>query len=196
MARLTPIEHFDAPTRQMLDGVLRGNFDEVPNSIGTLALRPPILESSVLLWQAVMGPGQVDRALKWMVGNIASKAHGCMYCAAHTVTGAGKAGVAADKLDALWSFESSALFDERERTALRFAFLGAQSPNGLNDSDFVEMKVYFSEPQIAEILAVVSVYGFFNRWNDSLATPLEIAPKTFAQEHLGSHGWEPGRHER
>ena len=129
-----------------------------------------------------------------MVGNIASKAHDCMYCAEHIVTGAGKAGVAADKLGALWSFESSALFDDRKRIALRFAFLGAQSPNGLNDSDCVDMKLYFSDPQIAEILAVVSAYGFFNRWNDSLATPLEVAPKLTAQEHLADHGWQLGRH--
>ena len=50
------------------------------------------------------------------------------------------------------------------------------------------------DEQIVELLAVVSLYGFFNRWNDSLATPLERLPREFAQEHLGGHGWELGPH--
>ncbi len=194
MTRLAGVTDFDAPTRAYLESVLHGNFDEIPNSLSTLALQPAILKAAVGLWQAVMSGGEVPRPLKWMVGNLASKAHGCMYCSAHTVTGAGRSGVAPEKLAALWSFESSPLFDDRERTALRFAFLAAQVPNGLDDAHFDAMKQYFSDAAIAEILAVVAVYGFYNRWNDSLATPLETHPRETALAHLSAHGWTPGAH--
>jgi alkylhydroperoxidase family enzyme len=194
--RLQGVSTYDAPTLEFLETVLHGNFDEIPNSISTLALRPEILRAAVTLWQAVMLVGVVEKPLKWMVGSIASKAHGCMYCAAHTVTGAGKSGVSAEKLNALWSFESSPLFAPSERVALRFAYLAAQAPNGLADTDFDSMKQHFSDAQIAEILAVVAVYGFYNRWNDSLATPLETVPAAVASARLGADGWNIGSHGR
>jgi hypothetical protein len=41
---------------------------------------------------------------------------------------------------------------------------------------FADLRKHWSENQIVEILAVVSVCGFLNRWNDSLGTPLEPEP--------------------
>jgi hypothetical protein len=40
----------------------------------------------------------------------------------------------------------------------------------------------------------VSLFGFLNRWNDTLATELEAAPLIFAQTHLRTQDWQPGRH--
>jgi alkylhydroperoxidase family enzyme len=192
--RLSPVTQFDDHTKELLRAVLQGNFDEVPNSVGTLALRPPILIASIELWRAIMNEGLVPKGLKWMVGNLASKAHGCMYCAAHTVAGAGKHGISADKLKQLWVFETSDAFDAGEKSALRFAFLAAQSPNGVTEAEFTSLREHFTEPQIAELLAVVSVYGFFNRWNDSLAIPLEAGPIAAATTALSAQGWQVGRH--
>jgi alkylhydroperoxidase family enzyme len=175
---------------------LNADFDHLPNSILTLAYRPPILLAILDLWRAVMGQGLVDPGLKWMVGNLASKSHGCMYCAAHTVGGASRSGVSDEKTAALWTFEQSPLFSEAERAALRFALLAAQVPNGVSDSDFATLRVHFEEAQCAELLAVVSLYGFFNRWNDTLATPLEAVAQAHAQSRLGEHGWHAGAHAR
>jgi alkylhydroperoxidase family enzyme len=177
-----------------ISGILAGDFHELPNSIFTLAHRPPILAAALRLWQAVMSEGTVERGLKWMVGNLASKAHGCMYCSAHTVSGAARAGVPDAKVDALWTFEHSAVFSSAEKVALRFALLAGQSPNGVTDSDFAALREHFNDEQCAELLAVVACYGFFNRWNDSLATPLEPTPRALAERHLGGAGWRVGRH--
>jgi len=179
-----------------LQGRLRADFDHLPNSIRTLAWRPPILHAVVDLWQAVMGEGTVPRDLKWMVGNLASKAAGCMYCSAHTVTGASRSRAENAKTAALWSFESSPLFTAAERAALAMALHAAQVPNGVTDQDFAELRRHFSPEQCAELLAVVAIYGFFNRWNDSLATPLEPDAAGHAAQQLGTSGWRPGRHAR
>jgi hypothetical protein len=45
-----------------------------------------------------------------------------------------------------------------------------------------------------EILAAVSLYGFLNRFNDSLATPLEEGSAAFAEETIGEKGWTRGKH--
>ncbi len=59
---------------------------------------------------------------------------------------------------------------------------------------FDELRRYWDEGQIVEILAVVGIFGFLNRWNDTMATSLEEIPAELAAARLASHGWEPGKH--
>ena len=56
------------------------------------------------------------------------------------------------------------------------------------------MKRHWSEGQIVEIAAVVALFGFMNRWNDSMATPLEEEPIEVGEKHLAQHGWNVGKH--
>ena len=56
------------------------------------------------------------------------------------------------------------------------------------------MREHWDEGQIVEILAAISLYGFLNRFNDSLATPLEEGSAAFAEETLGAQGWTRGKH--
>lgn len=170
------------------------DFHELPGSVATLGYRPDILAAVGGLWGAVMGGGLLDPELKYLAGYLASMAAGCRYCSAHTATNAAKAGGDGGKVAAVWEYERSALFDERERAALRFAQLAGQQPSGVSDSDTDALKGHFSTEEIVELLAVVCVYGFFNRWNDSLATTLEPTPRGFAEANLGGHGWELGVH--
>ena len=41
---------------------------------------------------------------------------------------------------------------------------------------------------------MIALFGWLNRWNDTLATELEGLPRAFAAEHLSKSGWEPGAH--
>ena len=59
---------------------------------------------------------------------------------------------------------------------------------------FLNLRKYWSEEQIVEIVAVISVFGFLNRWNDTMATPLEDEPVHVGEKFLASHGWTPGKH--
>ena len=45
-----------------------------------------------------------------------------------------------------------------------------------------------------ELLAAVCLYGFLNRWNDSMATDLEDAPRKLGERLLSSGGWTGGKH--
>ena len=77
-----------------------------------------------------------------------------------------------------------------------FAFAAAQQPNQVSDDDFAAMREHFSEDQILEIVLTVSVFGFLNRFNDTMGTPLEDVPIETGQKYLASHGWTPGKHAR
>jgi len=110
------------------------------------------------------------------VGRIASAAAGCEYCEAHPALAARGHNVPLEKIAAVWTVETCALFTARERAALRFAQKAALVPNAAEDADFDAMKEHFTDSECVEILAVVSLFGFLNRWNASLKTELEALP--------------------
>ena len=173
-------------------------FGFVPNGVRIMARRPGIVQGFLHLRRSVFDPAtsEVSLELKSLVGHIASKTAGCRYCQAHAIYGSDRSGTDRARLEALWDFETSDLFDESERVALRFAVSASASPNGVTDEDFVRMSDHWDDGQIVEILAVVALYGFLNRWNDSLATTLEEPSQTVTEEVLGSKGWDVGKHRR
>jgi len=113
---------------------------------------------------------------------------------AHTAGAALRLGIPADKLDAVWEFRTNPLFSDAERMALEFAMAAAAVPNDVTDELIERMKRHWTDGQIVEITAVVSLFGFLNRWNDSMATPLEEEPIEVGEKHLAAHGWSVGKH--
>lgn len=194
MARLTPLTPAELTARGVDVTPFLADFAELPGSVATLGYRPDILAGTLGLWQAVMGPGGIPADLKYLAGYLASMSAGCRYCSAHTASNAADAGAGSARIAAVWDYERSALFSDAERAALRFAQLGGQSPSGVTDEDVAALHAHYDAAQIVELLAVVALYGFFNRWNDALATPLEPTPRGFAQATLGAHGWDIGNH--
>jgi uncharacterized peroxidase-related enzyme len=173
------------------------NLGFVPNSLLILQRKPNLLKAVSQLLGALWNPrdSRVERGLKRLIAHVASKAAGCRYCMAHTIEGAAHFGVDEAKLAAIWDYQSSPLFSVAERAALDFAFAAAQQPNQVSDDDFAVLRRYFDEEQIVEIVATVSVFGFLNRFNDTMGTPLESAPTEAGEKFLAGHGWTPGKHQ-
>jgi alkylhydroperoxidase family enzyme len=113
---------------------------------------------------------------------------------AHNAGGSLRSGIKDEKLAAVWDFRTSPLFDARERVALEFAIAAASQPNDVTDELFVRMKQHWSEGEIVEIASLVAYFGFMNRFNDTMATPLEDEPIAVAEKHIAAHGWTIGKH--
>ena len=65
----------------------------------------------------------------------------------------------------------------------------------MTDESFAALRAHWSEGEIVELLGVVAMFGFLNRWNDAVGTTLEPKAVAFAeQQNLGAHGWEIGSH--
>ncbi len=180
---------------QQLFGALQQIAGFLPNSALIMAKRPGLLKSFVALGSYINGPDlSIERGLRQMIGYMSSYGSGCAYCQAHTSHGAEQAGIDAEKVANLWQFETSELFDTRERAALSFAFAAGQTPNAVEDAHYRELAKHFSEEQILDIVAIIALFGFLNRWNDTLGTPLEAKPSGFARERLDASGWRVGKH--
>jgi uncharacterized peroxidase-related enzyme len=194
MARLQPLSADTTPELKSHFDFFLGTLGFTPNSVLTMQRKPKLVQAFAQLNAAVMDPaGEVDLGLRRLVGHLASKAAGCLYCQAHTLLGAKNFGVSDEKLAALWSYTTSPLFTPAERAALDFALAAASQPNAMTDDLFAATQKFWSDTQIVEILGVVAMFGFLNRWNDTMATPLEAVPNAVAAQAVGSN-WHAGKH--
>jgi|FLYL01.1.fsa_nt_gi uncharacterized peroxidase-related enzyme len=167
----------------------------VANAMRIMAQRPDILEPFLRLLDATYwSEGEVGRELKTLLALVRSGAAGCRYCQAHTASRGYKGAVDEAKMEAVWDFETSPLFSEAERAALRLARDAAVQPNAVTDQHFSDLLRHFTVTQAVEILAVISLFAFLNCWNDSLATELEEVPFDTASRHLADRGWSPDKH--
>ena len=194
VAHMKPLRREDHPELEELWRLYDDTMSFVPNSLFTMARRPEILGAFSELITQIWRSGTVPVGLKPLVAIVASTAAGCRYCQAHETIDAKMRGVDEAKIAEIWNFERSPRYDEAERAALRFARDASVVPNAVTPEHFAELRRHWDDGEIVEILAVVGLFGFLNRWNDSMATDLEEIPSAFAGRTIGPHGWEPGKH--
>jgi len=166
----------------------------VPNSILTMARRPAIAEAFMDLNRAVLYEGTVEAEIKMLVSLITSQASGCRYCQAHMTNLASLYQASDEKIRAVWEFETSPLFSAAERAALRLGYHAALVPNEVTAEDFADLKRHFDDGQIVEIVGTIALFGYLNRWNDTMATQLESRAIDVAERAIGSVGWTAGKH--
>jgi alkylhydroperoxidase family enzyme len=138
--------------------------------------------------------GTVDPVLKLLVAEVASTSAGCRHCQAQTAWAAHSKGAANEKVEAVWEFETSDLFSDGERAALSLARVGGLSPSAAEAEHFEALREHFDEGEIVEIMSVICLYGWSNRWNDSVATQTSGPAIEYAGEILAASGWEAGKH--
>ncbi len=179
MSRIAPISNHSQGSLADFFQKAESWMGFLPNDGLIMAHKPQILTSFFTLAKTIYDGGTIDIGLKRMIGHISSKASGCFYCSAHTAYGAKNQGVSIEKLEAIWEFETSTLFSEAEKAALNVALKSSIVPNQVTDTDFDKLKKHYNEEAIVEIVSIISMFGFLNRWNTTFNTQLEDAPNTF-----------------
>ena len=154
----------------------------IPNDALIMAKNPELLKSVSQLITTIYSFNNISEEIRSLVGLMASQASGCNYCIAHTSNSAIEKNISLEKVKNIWEFETSDFFSESEKAALRIALNAAQTPNLISDEHYSEFKKYFDENQQIEILAIISLFGFLNRWNSSLMTEIESLPSTRMKE--------------
>ena len=196
MAHLEPV-----PLADVRDDDIRQRFEHykktrgfTPNSIMTMLRRPAIVRAFMALNQAVLYEGTVPEETKMLVSLASSYAGVCRYCQSHMANLSSIYKASDAKIAALWNFDKSELFSDAERAAIGLALKAGGLPNMASQADFDELQRHYDEGQIVEIVAAIALFGYLNRWNDTMATELEQLPARVAERSLGAVGWEPGKH--
>ena len=214
MARIPPRRRQDVPELAGVFAAAEAGMGFVPNSMLTMAHMPQLPMAFLLLASTVFGNDlrglmtafrdsvpedpaigeKLPPALVQMIAFAVSISGGCRYCQAHTAHSAHRLGESDARLDAILDYQDSSLFSAAERAVLDVAFAAGQIPNEATDAQFDALRGHFSDRQIVQIVGVIAMFGFLNRWNDTLATLLETGPAEFAQAALGALDWQAGKH--
>lgn len=166
-----------------------------PNSVLTMQRRPEIAKAFINLNKAVMAnAGRVTSEQKRLIGLVASQTAGCRYCQAHTALAAQRYGASDARIAEVWNYERSDLFNAAEKAALAFAQAAASVPNAVDARIAGELRALWSDEEIVEILAVVALFGYLNRWNDAMGTEIEAGAAVAGETHLAARGWSKGKH--
>ncbi|MCQ0110961.1 uncharacterized peroxidase-related enzyme [Zhouia amylolytica] len=189
-----PPKH-DPETKELAD-FFNETLGFCPNSVLTMQIRPEIARAFINLNKAVMNnKGRVTSSLKRMIAWVSSNATGCRYCQAHAIRAAERYGAEQEKLDHIWDYKTHPAFSDGERAALDFSLAASVIPNAVDESIKKELHRHWDEGEIVEMLGVISLFGYLNRWNDSMGTTLEEGAIESGNQYLGKHGWEVGKHQ-
>jgi uncharacterized peroxidase-related enzyme len=174
----------------------KGPLGVIPASVRTMAHRPELAHAFTALNRAVMAPhGEVTPEFKRLLGYISSFASGCRYCQAHMMLASERFGASEERMETVWTHEDSPHFTEAERAALAFAQAATVVPNQVTPEIEARLQAHWAPGDIVEITGVVALFGFLNRWNDSMGSALEDLPRATAEKRLARQsGWEVGKH--
>ncbi len=166
-----------------------------PNSLFTMMHRPRIALAFQEMNKAVMeNKGRVTSALKRLIAYLSSMTAGCRYCEAHAIRAAERYGSEQDKMNHIWEYKTYPAFTDAERAAFDLAIAASTVPNSNNDEISENMRKYWDDGEIVEILGVIALFGYLNRWNDSMGTQLEEPAAEDGNKFLGKKGWTRGKH--
>lgn len=167
-----------------------------PNSLFTMMHRPRIATAFLEMNQAVMeNKGRVTSALKRLIAYLSSMTTGCRYCEAHAIRAAVRYGSEEDKLQNIWDYKTYPAFSDAERAAFDLAIAASSVPNAVDDQIAENMRAHWDQGEIVEIMGVIALFGYLNRWNDSMGTQLEEPAAEDGNNLLAGHGWSRGKHQ-
>ena len=161
----------------------------LPNAHLAMAERPELLMAFSGLASTVFQAEGIDIQTKQLIALASSLSSGCKYCQAHTSHGAERAGMKEEKIADILNYPESKNYTDKEKALLDLAFAAGVTPNKSTQSHFDNLKKYFSKKEIIDIVSVIALFGFLNRWNDTMGTVLEEVPGSFVENKLRPLGW-------
>src|ERR1035438_8782354 len=143
----------------------RGN---VPNMFRVMAHRPEIFSTMQAHFGAVLSTGTVPIKLKELIIVRTSQVNVTPYClASHTIL-AKNLGWSDEQLSHLADWPQRDDFPPAEKAALRLAETVTRDANAVTDEQFAELRGFYSEGEIVELLCAIGLFNYFNRFNNAL----------------------------
>jgi alkylhydroperoxidase family enzyme len=128
------------------------------------AYQPKMMSGMGKFQGAVRKGRTVDERLKNLIELKGAQLIGCEFCVDLGSQICRNSGFSDDELLALPRYQQSDLFTEREKTALDYAVAVMRTPVEVTDDLFARMKEYFSDEQMVEITALLTVVNL-DRFN-------------------------------
>ena len=169
MSRISRLDRSEvAPEIAVLYDKVFAQRGNVPNMFRVMAHRPEIFSSMMAHFAAVLTTGTVATKLKELIIVRTSQVNATPYClASHTILAKGL-GWTDEQLTHLADWPKREDFTPAEKAALRLAETVTRDANSVSDEQFEELKGFYSEGEIVELLCAIGLFNYFNRFNDVL----------------------------
>jgi len=128
------------------------------------AYQPKMMSGMGKFQQAVRKGNAVDERLKYLVELKGAQMIGCEYCVDLGSQICRNSGFSDEELLALPRYRQSDLFTEREKVALDYTVAVMRTPVEVTDELFAHMKEHFTDEQLVEITALLTVVNL-DRFN-------------------------------
>ena len=169
MSRISSLDRSEVSSRSaaLFDKAFaqRGN---VPNMFRVMAHRPEIFATMQAHFGAVLNTGTVSTRLKELIIVRTSQVNETPYClASHTILARG-AGLVRRSACAPGRMAKRDDFTPAEKAALRLAETVTRDAHAVTDEQFAELRSFYSEGEIVELLCAIGLFNYFNRFNNAL----------------------------
>ncbi|MEO8327120.1 MAG: carboxymuconolactone decarboxylase family protein [Nitrospirota bacterium] len=172
MSRLPAInpEHATGQAQRLLKGV-EGKLGFAPNIMRTMANSPSVLQG-YLDFSRALSKGSLSPKLREQIALAVSEVNDCQYClAAHSAIGR-SVGLSEEALGDSRRGESP---DPKEATVLAFTRNVVTNRGRVSDEEVAKLrKAGFSEGDIVELIANISLTLFTNYFNHIAATEIDF----------------------
>lgn len=111
-----------------------------------------------------LGTSAIAHPLKELIKIRVSQINGCAYCIDMHAKQALKDGEDTQRIFALSAWRESPLFDEQEKAALKFTDeVTLIADQGVTEATYQEIKRYFTDNEIAQMIMLIATYNTWNR---------------------------------
>ena len=113
----------------------------------------------------------IEPALRSLITVRVSQINGCAFCVDLNSATLIKRGASMEKIGALSTWRSSALFSERERAALDYAEAVTRSDIEVEERQFERLREHFDDDAIVELTGLIAFQNLSSKFNSALAVP-------------------------
>lgn len=139
---------------------------KVPEWVKVMAHRPEILKEFVELFKAIMGKGTIEPLLKWKIAYVVSQTLKCPFCLDVSEKMLKKFGAEDDVIQKIKTGEISSPEEKEILELVKDVTLDGH----LDQPEiFEKLKEKFTPAQIIEIISVMGLFNYINRFNNTLA---------------------------
>lgn len=138
----------------------------VPEWVKVMAHRPEILKEFTELFKSIMGKGEIEPYLKWKIAYTISKALKCPFCVDVTEKMLTKFGADEKMIENIKSMKD---LPKDEKDILELVEDVTDNAHIDKPEIFARLRERLSEPQIVEIISVIGLFNYINRFNNTLA---------------------------
>ena len=134
----------------------------VPEWVKVMAHSPKILKEFTELFKAVMNESQIESLLKWKIASVVSKTLKCPFCVDVTKKMIKKLGASEEII------EDVEKMPDEEKEILELVKDVTLDGHLDQPELFEKLKEKFNEAQIIEIISVMGLFNYINRFNNTL----------------------------